>query len=114
MNFKKTSVFTLILLLSLANVVYLFSATQAQSSWVDITLPYTITQAGNYRITSPWVSSTPDVQGLIINASGVTVDGQNYPINVTYSPTGTPAAVYIDSQACIVLNNLNITVHTMV
>jgi len=109
MNFKKTSVFTLILLLSLANVVYLFSATQAQSSWVDITLPYTITQAGNYRITSPWVSSTPDVQGLIINASGVTVDGQNYPINVTYSPTGTPAAVYIDSQACIVLNNLNIT-----
>ncbi|NLF88478.1 hypothetical protein GX563_06610 [Candidatus Bathyarchaeota archaeon] len=109
MNFKKTSVFTLILLLSLSNVVYLFSATQAQTSWVDITLPYTINQAGNYRITAPWISSTPDAQGLIINASDVTVDGQNYPINVTYSPTGIPAAVYVDSQTNIVLNNLNIT-----
>lgn len=83
---------------------------QAQNStWMVITLPYTITSSGNYRIGGDWVSSTANVQGLVINASHVTVDGQNYRLTVTNSSTGKPAAVYVSSQTDVVLENINVT-----
>lgn len=109
MNLKKASAFTLLLVLSLANVTFLFSTVAAQNTWMVISLPYTITSAGNYRIATDWASNTANLGGLIINASHVTVDGQNYRINVTYSSTGKPAAVYVNSQTDIVLENINIT-----
>lgn len=109
MNHKKASVFTLIVLLSLTNAVSLFSAAEAQSTWMVISLPCTITSSGNYRIGGDWVSNTANTQGLIINASHVTVDGQDYRINVTYSPKGAPAAIIVNSQTDVILENLNIT-----
>ena len=110
MNPKKNFFFTLVVLLSLANVVCLYPTVEAQNStWMVISLPYTITSAGNYRIGGDWVSSTANLSGLIINASHVTVDGQNYGVTVTNSSGGKLAAVYINSQTDIVLQHINVT-----
>lgn len=110
MVFRKIVILALIMSLSVTGIVCLFSATQAQAIvWKDITLPYTITSAGNYRIADSWISGTPDTQALIINASNVIVDGQNRAINVSYSNDGQPAAILVYCQSNVTLTNINIT-----
>jgi parallel beta-helix repeat protein len=74
-----------------------------------ISLPYIINASGNYRIGGDYVSSTANQQGLIINASHVNVDGQNYSITVTNSSGGKPSAVYVNSQTDVYLENINVT-----
>ena len=110
MNSKKSLVYTLIFLLTFTSIVGLFSPAQADDGWTDITLPFTISASGNYRIIAPWYSDTVDTQGLTITANNVVVDGQNYAINVTYTEDGTqPSGVYANGQSNILLENLNIT-----
>ena len=110
MKSKKSLVYTLIFLLTFTSIIGLFSPVQATDDWTPITLPYTITAAGNYRITASWFSDTVDAPGLIISASDVVVDGQNYAINLTYTEDGLkPSGVYAEGQSNILLKNINTT-----
>lgn len=79
---KKPLVCILIFLLTATALVGVFSPVKAETeTWTAISsLPYTITEAGNYRITSPCNISGI---GLSINASDVVVDGQNNLIQLT-------------------------------
>lgn len=83
---KKICVFSLIFLLAFVGNAMLFMPVRGDS-WTNITLPYTITQSGNYKITSQWIGTSSDDAGagigLAINASNVVVNGQNYLINLT-------------------------------
>jgi hypothetical protein len=71
-NKQKTFVYTLIFLLTVTGTLSLFTPAQAET-WTDITLPYTITQSGNYRISGAFNGSGT---ALSVNASNVVVDGQ--------------------------------------
>ena len=73
MQNKKSLVYILIFLLTFTFFAGLFVPAKA-TTWTDITLPYTITQSGNYRIAAAWSGSGT---GLSVNASNVVVDGQN-------------------------------------
>jgi len=86
---KKPLVYTLIFLLTATALVGVLSPVKATETWTDINLPYTITEAGNYRITSPWNISGV---GLSINASDVVVDGQN---NLIPVPEEQPVLLYV-------------------
>ncbi len=68
---KKSLVYILIFLLSSTIAMGMFAPAKAET-WTDITLPYVITEAGNYRITEPWMGTGV---ALMINASSVAVDG---------------------------------------
>ncbi|HSV49836.1 MAG TPA: right-handed parallel beta-helix repeat-containing protein [Candidatus Acidoferrales bacterium] len=73
MKNKTPLVYTLIFLLTLTGTLSMFTPAQAET-WTDITLPYIITQSGNYRVAEACNGS-----GLLlsINASNVIVDGQD-------------------------------------
>jgi parallel beta-helix repeat protein len=101
---KKLCVFSLIFLLSFVTITEVISPVQATTnSWTDITLPYTITQAGNYRITAPYTGTTG--YGLMINASNVIVDGQNFALSLEANQT----MVISESQTNILVQNINVT-----
>jgi hypothetical protein len=69
----KISVFVLIFLLSFVTFAVVLQPVLAKS-WIEVTLPCTISQGGNYRIISSWTGTGT---ALIINATDVVVDGQN-------------------------------------
>jgi parallel beta-helix repeat protein len=100
---KKLCVFSLIFLLSFITVAEVVSPTQAIEPWNDITLPYTITQPGNYRITTPYSGITG--YGLMVNASNVVVDGQNFALSLEANQT----MVVSEGQTNILLQNINVT-----
>jgi nitrous oxidase accessory protein len=103
-NKQNPSVFTLIFLLTITGSLSLFTPVQAET-WTDITLPYTITQSGNYRITEGCSSS-----GLLlsINASNVIVDGQDKLIQSTQSEDDYAISI---ASGCtnILLKEFNVT-----
>ncbi|MCW4025018.1 MAG: right-handed parallel beta-helix repeat-containing protein [Candidatus Bathyarchaeota archaeon] len=100
---KKLCVFSLIFLLSFITVAEVVSPAQAIDAWTDITLPYTITQAGNYRIIAPYSGTTE--YGLMINASNVVVDGQDFALSFEANQT----MVISEGQTNILLQNINVT-----
>jgi parallel beta-helix repeat protein len=104
MNNKKTLVCTLVMLLTLTSTLGLFVTVKADV-WTDITLPYVITEAGNYRIMDAWSGSGI---ALTINASDVVVDGQNFLIELTQ--TDEDCAVFIvPGSRNVLLDNINET-----
>ncbi len=75
-------------------------------TWTDITLPYTITQSGHYRISATWSGNGT---GLVINASNVAVDGQNNLISLTQNDENC-IGIWINSGSLnVLLENINIT-----
>ncbi len=104
MKTKKILVYTLILLLSISFISGLFTPAKAETTWTPITLPYTITESGNYAISDSWSGSGV---GLNISASNVVVDGQNCSISLPTNSTG-DFGVYMDSQSNVTLQNLNV------
>ena len=104
MNNQKTLVYTLIFLLAFSGTLNLFMPAQAET-WTDITLPYTITQAGGYRISGAFNGSGT---ALSINASNVVVDGQNKLISLNQSD-GNTAIVIAPSSRNVLLKNINET-----
>jgi parallel beta-helix repeat protein len=100
----KSLVYALILFLFAASFVGLFSPAKADT-WTDITLPYTVTEAGNYRVTSTWTGAGV---ALSINASNVVVDGQNRLITLTQAE-GNYAVVIAPGSQNVLLENLNQT-----
>lgn len=101
-NKQKSSVYTLILILTISGTLSLFSPAQAET-WTDITLPYTITQGGNYRISGAFNGSGT---ALIINASNVVVDGQNKLLSLTQSDDDTAISIAPNSRN-VLLRNIN-------
>ena len=104
MKTKKILVYTLILLLSISFTGALFAPAKAETTWTNITLPYTITESGNYAISDSWTGTGI---GLNISASDVVVDGQNNSISLPSHNAG-DIGVYIESQSYITLQNLNV------
>ena len=107
MNNKKFLVYALTLLLSLSFIAGLSAPAKAETeTWVNIpTLPYTITESGNYRITTPY-----NVSGLAlsVNASNVVVDGQNNLIRLNQTE-GDYAVVIAPGSTNVLLENINET-----
>jgi len=101
---KKLFVFSLIFLLSFVSIAVVLKPVRADT-WTDITLPYTITQSGNYRITSPWTGTGT---GLTIEASNVVVDGQNNLLQLTQD-SGDCAIQISSGSLNVVLQNINET-----
>lgn len=94
----------LIFTLTFVSFVGVFNSVQAET-WTDITLPYTITSGGNYRITQAYTGS-----GVIlaINASNVVVDGQDQLIQSTQA-TDDQAIKILQNCTNILLKNINQT-----
>ncbi len=99
---QKLCVLSLIFILSFMTIADVIKPAQA-TTWTDITLPYNITEPGNYRITAPYVGT--NTGGLVIEASNVVVDGQNYAVSLEANQTLIQAA----NQTNILLQNINIT-----
>jgi parallel beta-helix repeat protein len=99
---QKLYVLSLIFILSFITIADVIKPAQA-TTWTDITLPYTITEAGNYRITAPYVGT--NTGGLVIEASNVVVDGQNYAVSLEANQT----LVQASNQTNILLQNINVT-----
>ena len=75
-----------LLLLSVAIVEFVPSA--KADTWINITLPYQVVTAGNYRITNDYTGIGASLHGIyyaldIADCSNVVVDGQNHVINLT-------------------------------
>ncbi|HEY9753796.1 MAG TPA: right-handed parallel beta-helix repeat-containing protein [Oculatellaceae cyanobacterium] len=104
MNKQKSFVYTLILLLTITGTISLFTPAQAET-WTDITLPYTITQGGSYRISGAFNGSGT---ALTINASNVVVDGQNNLISLNQSEGDTAISILQNSRN-VLLRNINAT-----
>jgi parallel beta-helix repeat protein len=104
MYFKKSFVYLLICLLTFTSIIGLFAPAKAEV-WTDITLPFTITEGGSYRVTAPWMGSGT---ALSINASNVVVDGQNNLIELTQTE-GDYAIVVAPDTSNVVLMNINET-----
>jgi nitrous oxidase accessory protein len=104
MNTQKTLVYTLIFLLAFSGVLNLFMPAQAET-WTDISLPYTITQAGSYRISGAFNGSGT---ALSIDASNVVVDGQNRLISLNQSEGNTAIAIAPNCRN-VLLKNINET-----
>src|SRR5664279_3132762 len=98
---QKLYVLSLIFILSFITIADVIKPAQA-TTMTEITLPYTITEAGNYRITAPYVGT--NTGGLVIEASNVMVDGQNYAISLEANQTLIQAA----NQTNILLQNINV------
>ena len=105
-NLKKPFTIFLIILLSLTSTLVLFPPTQAATTWTDITLPYTVTEGGSYRVTSPWTGTGV---GLSINASNVVVDGQNNLIELNQTEDADYAIVIAPGSSNVLLENINQT-----
>jgi hypothetical protein len=80
-----------------------------------ITLPYTITQPGNYQITAPWTEANTQNEsvtgndystGLIIEASNVVVDGMN---NLLTGDSNDIVIIIVAFQSNVLLKNINET-----
>lgn len=69
-------------------------------SWTSVTLPCTITQSGNYRLTSSWTGTGNPLE---IDASNVIFDAQGYLINLTSATYGN-IGVRIDASNDLVEN----------
>jgi parallel beta-helix repeat protein len=105
MNTKKALVYTLIFFLSSSFITGSFAPTKAET-WVNITsLPFTITESGNYYITGPCNISGV---GLSINASNVVVDGQNNLLRLTQTE-GEYAIRIAPNCTNVLLKNINQT-----
>ena len=102
---KKLFVFSLIWFLLFLSVAVVVKPVHADN-WTDITLPYTITQSGNYRITQPWTGSGI---GLTIDASNVVVDGQNNLLQLTNQGPGNYGIQISPGSLNAVLENINET-----
>jgi len=81
---KKLFTFLLVALFVASGFLIALPKVEGQS-WTDITLPYTITVSGNYRITAPYTGSS---KALAVNAPDVVIDGQNMAIIGTGGNTG--------------------------
>ncbi len=100
---KKLSVY-LIALTLLSACVFVINPVESVT-WTDITLPYTITEIGNYRVTAPWNGNGT---GLTINATNVAVDGQNFLLNATMNIDSNVIEI-ISGSSNILLENINVT-----
>ncbi len=103
LTLKKTFVYTLIFLLTATATIGVFAPATAET-WTDITLPYTITESGNYRIASAWNGSGI---ALAVNVSNVVVDGQNYLITMSRSEGDNGVRINNGSEN-VLLENLKV------
>ncbi len=97
---KKTLVYLLIFLLTATATIGTLAPAKADT-WTDITLPYTITEAGNYRVTSAYNGTGI---ALAVNASDVVVDGQNVLINMSRSEGDNGVRINPGSQNVLLQN----------
>lgn len=104
MNKQKSFVYTLIFLLTVSGTLSLFTFAEGET-WTDITLPYTINQGGNYRISAAYNGSGT---ALSINASNVVVDGQNKLLSLTQTESDTAISIMPNSRN-VLLKNINQT-----
>ena len=83
------------------------------ATWTEITLPYTITEPGNYQISAPWTEDHTQPEsvtgddfdtGLIIQASDVVVDGMN---NLLTGDEDDIVILVASSCSNVLLENIN-------
>ncbi len=75
---NKLLVCAIIWLLTFLSFASLVQPAGAEEQWTTITLPYTITEAGNYRLTTDLTADAENA--ILIQANDVVIDGQNYTI----------------------------------